>query len=251
MAEKKEYPRWEPLSPCHGVQVSREHRFSTDTILLANFSMPGKGDVCMDIGTGCGTIPLLWRIRSEAGKIFAVELQQEAAELAAYSVEKNGFSEGIAVLQGDIRQIAREMPAGGLDLISCNPPYTAEGKGLVNDTAGRQTARHGVTLSLEELADCVSYLLRYGGKFCFCLRPQRLAEAMMIFGEKGLEPKRLRLVQGRKEKAPSLFLLECRRGGKPGMTVEPVLLLEDPAGCTSEEMERIYGDYRENRGWNH
>ena len=61
-----------------------------------------------------------------------------------------------------------------------------------------------------------------------------------------LEPKRLRLCQQRPGKAPFLFLLECRLGGKPGMTVEPVLLLEGPDGSPSQEIEDIYGDYRDN-----
>ena len=56
----------------------------------------------------------------------------------------------------------------------------------------------------------------------------------------------MRLCQQRVGKAPFLFLLECRRGGKPGMTVEPVLLLEGEDGSPSPELEAIYGDYRDN-----
>ena len=61
----------------------------------------------------------------------------------------------------------------------------------------------------------------------------------------GLEPKRLRLVQHRVQKAPSLFLLEARRGGKTGLTVEPVLLLEEETGACTAEMKAIYGEYGE------
>ena len=81
---------------------------------------------------------------------------------------------------------------------------------------------------------------------CVCLRPNRLGEAVEVFHRADLEPKRLRLVQQRREKAPFLFLMECRRGGKPGMTVEPVLLLEGEDGSPTEEIETIYGDYRDN-----
>ena len=68
---------------------------------------------------------------------------------------------------------------------------------------------------------------------------------MYIFRQYGLEPKRLRLVQQRTSKAPFLFFLEGRRGGKPGLTVEPVLLIEDETGGISREMEEIYGEYRD------
>ena len=88
--------------------------------------------------------------------------------------------------------------------------------------------------------------MRFGGRLCLCLRPQRLAEAVEVFHSHQLEPKRLRLVQQRAGKAPFLFLLECRRGGKPGMEVGPVLLLEREDGSPTQEIEAIYGDYRDN-----
>ena len=53
--------RWEPLSSACRALVTREHSFTTDTLLLADFSLPRRGEVCADLGTGCGAIPLLWR----------------------------------------------------------------------------------------------------------------------------------------------------------------------------------------------
>ena len=61
-----------------------------------------------------------------------------------------------------------------------------------------------------------------------------------------LEPKRLRLCQQRPGKAPFLLLLECRRGGRPGMDVGPVLLLEGRTAAPPGKLEAIYGDYRDN-----
>ena len=63
-----------------------------------------------------------------------------------------------------------------------------------------------------------------------------------------IEPKTLRLVQQRKEKAPKLFLLEGRRGGKRGfLNVRETLFIEDENGDFSEEMIFIYGSYKEGR----
>lgn len=61
----------------------------------------------------------------------------------------------------------------------------------------------------------------------------------------GLEPKRLRFVQQRPDKAPFLFLLQAARGGNPGLRVEPVLFVEDGKGGFSQEMLQIYGSYKE------
>ena len=71
---------------------------------------------------------------------------------------------------------------------------------------------------------------------------------MMELRAVGLEPKRLRFVQHRPSNAPSLFLLQAKRGGKPGMTVDPVLFIKDASGGYTEEMIQIYGEYAKNKG---
>ena len=81
--------------------------------------------------------------------------------------------------------------------------------------------------------------LRYGGRFCLCHRPERLADVICALREAGLEPKRLRLVQQRPASAPWLLLAEGRRGGKPGLRVEPPLIVEGEGGF-SPEMLRVY-----------
>lgn len=241
--------RWEPISRHGRVLVTREHGFNTDTILLADFAAPKRREACADFGTGCGLIPLLWQIRHEPAKIWGVELQEQAVLQAQRSVEENGFAGRVDILHGDVRQIRALFPAEVLDLVACNPPYQALGTGIVNADAPRRTARHEETLTLRELASSAAFALRFGGRLCICQRPERLADAAAVFREAGLEPKRLRLVQQRAGKAPSLFLMECRKGGKPGLRVEPVLFLEGENGASSAELEKIYGDYRENAGW--
>ena len=53
----------------------------------------------------------------------------------------------------------------------------------------------------------------------------RLAEALAAFSVRGLEPKRLRFVASAAENAPSLALVEARRGGKAGLSIEPMLFI--------------------------
>ena len=40
--------------------------------------------------------------------------------------------------------------------------------------------------------------------------------------------------------APSLLLLEARRGGEPGLSVEAPLILQTPDGTPTAEVEAIY-----------
>lgn len=240
--------RWETLAKGYGVWVTKEHGFNMDTLLLADFAMPGKGEVCGDFGTGCGTIPMLWAIRGRPGAVWGIEIQEDGARLAGESANRNGLGEVVKVLRGDVREIKSLLGAESLDLVACNPPYQRAGAGLASPKAARAAARVDGSLTLEELAGAARYALRFGGRLCICLRVQRLAQAMGVFSSAGLEPKRLRLVQQRAGKAPYLFLLECRKGGRSGLEMEPVLLVEGPGGGMSEELMKIYGEYREGAG---
>ncbi len=245
-----EQASWEPLAPGCQVLVTREHGFSTDTLLLAAFSQPRRGERCADLGTGCGTIPLLWRARGEPGPILAVELQPQAAEQARRSVERSGYNGHIQVVEGDVRDYKALLPCQGLDRVACNPPYTLPGAGAASPDPQRRAARQGDCFSLEDLAQAARYSLKHRGRLCLCLPVRRLAEALALFPRWDLEPKLLRLVQQRRDKAPYLFLLECRRGGRPGgLEAAPTLLLEEDGGGPTRELLEVYGSYRDNAGW--
>lgn len=234
---------WEPLGRELKVLVNERHRFNTDTLLLAHFSLPRPRERCADIGSGCGAIPLLWCARGEPWHVTALELQEEAAGLLRRSVRENGLEERIAVLQGDVRDYKALLPHQGLERMACNPPYFPAGSGAQSRKGGRALARHEGALTLEALAQCARYALKTGGRLCFCLPVGRLAEAAGVFHAYGLEPKRLRLVQLDQSRPPYLFLMECRRGGKPGLQAEPTLFLRNEAGEESQELREIYGDY--------
>lgn len=241
---------WETLAPHVRVRISREHRFNTDTILLAHFSMPGKGELCADLGTGCGTIPLFWCGRAQPARVWGIELQEDAAALLQESVRVNGLESVLTVIPGDLRDISllrSYMEPGSLDRMACNPPYTPAGKGSLSPEDSRRLARHQSACSFGDIARTAKWFLRWGGRFCCCQRPEHLAEVISLLRENGLEPKRLRLVQQRPDKQPFLFLLESLRGGRPGMQVLPTLLIQREPGILSQEMEAIYGPYRKGR----
>ncbi len=246
-ASQKNGEHWEPLAPGVRILVSPRHRFNTDTILLARFSAPKHRDICCDFGSGCGTIPILWEIHDQPKHIYALELQQDAVLLSQKSIAENDMQSDITILQKDIRDLMLQaVPpfCETLDLISCNPPYKELGTGLVSPDAGKAIARHECELTIEEIGRSAARALKYGGRFCMCQRPQRLNEIMTALSACRLEPKRLRLVQQRIGSAPSLFLLECRKGGRPGLQIEPVLLIEGEDGGFSPEMLEIYGNYK-------
>ena len=128
------YPRWEPLSPQVSVLVSSTHRFNTDTVLLAWFSAPRKGEICADFGTGCGTIPLLWCAKAQTaegampGKVYAVELQADACALALRSVERNQLENTICIINNDINNLQYLHPRAGSTWWPATLPISRRGR---------------------------------------------------------------------------------------------------------------------------
>ena len=106
-------------------------------------------------------------------------------------------------------------------------------------------ARHEVECTLEDIIAVGAKLLQTGGRLCMCQRPERLAEMMALMHKYKVEPKRLRLVCKCVGQSPWLVLLEGRRCGNIGLTIEPTLYVEDGHGNFSDEMIEIYGSYKE------
>lgn len=236
----------EPLGNGLEIYVTDSYHFSTDTILLADFSKLNGHKKCVELGTGCGTIPLLWYKYNQKLEITAVEIQQDACTLAQKSVEHNNLSDNIKILNADLKDLKGKLNFGYYDLVACNPPYKLGGSGITNPESSKQIARHETECTLDDICESASKLLQFGGKFCICQRPERLADVMESMRKFSIEPKTLRMVQQRKNKAPKLFLLEGRRGGNKGfLNVLPTLFIEDENGNFSEEMINIYGCYKE------
>lgn len=222
--------------------VSKQHTFGTDALLLASFASPRKNTLSCDLGTGCGIIPFYWLRDDLCEKIYAVDIQENAFSLLCRSLEINGIRKIVPVC-ADLRSDNLMIPRGSLDLVTMNPPYTRENSGIESAEDSAKIARHGVMCSLGDVCKTASYLLKFGGRLCMCIRPERLCELFIFMREYKIEPKRLRLVSQRDSLAPWLALVEGKLGRKPGLIVEPELHIEENGGI-SPEMTKIIGSYR-------
>ncbi|MEJ5358774.1 MAG: tRNA1(Val) (adenine(37)-N6)-methyltransferase [Desulfobacterales bacterium] len=213
------------------------YRFSIDAVVLAAFLRPRPGQRIADLGTGCGIIALLLASRCPKTNIVAVELQEDLVQLARENVSGNGFSPVIEVVAGDLRRMSRRELGGGFDWVVSNPPFRAPGKGRVCRDGGRAVARHEITLGLDDLLQAARRLLDPGGRLALVYDAGRTADLLCGMRGAGLEPKRLRFVHGSERHAARMVLAEARRGGRPGLLVEPPLRLFDAQGRYTPEVQ--------------
>lgn len=235
----------EPLGKNMSIIVSPAHLFGTDAILLADFADIHKGDKVCDLGTGCGIIPLLWKKADRASEIYAVDIQKKACSQLERSLKLNGI-DNISILNADLRELKGKLEFGKFDVVTMNPPYKPVGTGIESETDADKIARHEIMCDLDDLVSSAKRLLRYGGRLCICHRPERLCDIMVSMRNGGIEPKRVRFVVQSSGKKPWLVLVDGKSGGKPHLTVEGELRIKNDDGTDSEEMIRIFGDYREN-----
>ena len=229
------------LSGLKILQDTERFCFGMDAVVLSGFVRVPKGAKVLDLGTGTGILPLLLSAKTEASELTGLEIQHESAELARRSVELNGLSERIHIIEGDIREAAGIFGAASFSVIVSNPPYIAEGSGLQNPEDALAIARHEILCSFADVAGESAAMLPHGGKLFLVHRPERLAELICTLRECRLEPKRMRFVHSFADREPSMLLLEAAKGGRPGMKIEAPLILYEREGVYSEEMRRDYG----------
>ena len=214
------------------IQRPDAFRFGTDSVLLADFvrAKPGRA---VELCSGAGLISLLLLTREPRLSLDCAELDPAASAAAERNFAENRLGESVRALCLDIRAHRAALPHAAYGLAVCNPPYFAEGSGRASESM-----EAGCTLA--EVVAAAAWCLRTGGAFCLVHRPERLAELLSLMVGAGLEPKRLRLVQHRLEKPPSLVLVEGRKGARPGLEVLPALILTGPDGQDTAEVRRIY-----------
>lgn len=233
----------EPLGNGFYVNVSPHHTFGTDAVVLRHFARPKKTDRLVDLGTGCGIIPMLMLRDGGVKSAVGVDISSEAAFLAQKTVDELGL-DNFKVIHSDLLDLKGKLDFGCHTLVTCNPPYKAPNAGIKNPDSVDSVARHEVACTLEDIVEVSAKLLQTSGRLCMCQRPERLGELIYLMSYYRVEPKRLRLVAQRKGEEPWLILLEGRRCGNKGMRIEPTLYVEENGGF-SKEMLDIYGVYKE------
>lgn len=216
------------------------YRFSIDSVLLAGLTRVKPADRVVDLGTGCGVVPLILAFRGRGREWIGVEIQRELAELARGNVRRNGFGGRVAVVEADMRCLGDLVIPGSVDLVVSNPPYRRRGSGRVNPDRQRALARHEFAGSAADVFESASGLLRDGGRLAVIYPASRLEELMGLGDRWGFRAKRLTMIHSDPGSPGCLVHLEYRKGGGPDLLVEPPFFIHDGRGGYSEAAKCLY-----------
>ena len=208
-------PKGLTLSLCDGA-----FPLSTDSMVLAHFvHLPREAKV-LDLGSGCGTLGLLLCGKDPSCHITGVELDEKAHLTALENIRRNGLNTRMESICCDLRSVSEKFPPGSFSCCVSNPPYFSGG--AASQTLA--TARQELSCTPDDLFSCGSRLLKFGGDFYLVHKPERLAQLITTASKYNLEAKRLCLIRHREGAPVNLILLQLRKGAKPGLVWEEIIL---------------------------
>lgn len=215
--------------------------FGIDSVLLSDFAKEIKNNSqVLDLGTGTGIISILLSKKTQAKKIYGIEIQKEVAEMAKRSILLNNLEKEIEIINKDIKQLNEIFDNNSIDAIVTNPPYKKEKSGEKSENLVKLISRHEETASLEEWIQISFKLLKDKGELYMVHRPERLVDIISLLRKNKLEPKILQMVYSNIQKEPKLILIKAVKNAKSFLQVKKPLIIYDEEGNYTEEILKIY-----------
>jgi release factor glutamine methyltransferase len=133
----------------------------------------GRPSVVVDIGTGSGAIAVALAKELSEARVYATDISPEAAHIASRNAEKNGVTDRVEVLVGDLAgPLEGKGLEGNLDAIVSNPPYIEDALGPGLQPEVRQEPKSAtlagpdpVVFYRRILSECKSFLKPKGRVF--------------------------------------------------------------------------------------
>ena len=208
---------------------------STDSIALSGFVRLSQNAKVLDLGAGCGTLGLLLCANHSTCTVTGVEIDENAHNMALHNSAVNHLTPRLSSICADLRTVPTFISPGSFSYCVSNPPYFTAGP----HSKYTPNARHETLCSLDDLCKAAAWAVRYGGDFYLVHKPERLAELCACATNHKLEPKRLLLLRHKPTDPIALVMLQCRKGGKPGLIIEEECL-QTASGEPSIYYRRLY-----------
>ena len=226
---------------CIQVKQNRAgYRFSMDAVLLARYADPNPDDTILDLGTGCGIIPMILAYRHPEVNIYGIEVQSELANIANLNITENGMENQITILCRDMKTLKHEDTSGPVDLAISNPPFRKSTSGRINPNQQRAIARHEIKTTLYDVIETARRMLKTSGRLVMIYPAGRMTDILTQMRGSGVEPKSIRMVHPKKNTDAKMILVEAKKGGRSGLKIASPLIVYQENGSYTDEVEKIF-----------
>ena len=223
------------------IQNTKGFCFGIDSVLLSDFAKNiKKNSTIVDLGTGTGIISILLSKKTEAKKIYGIELQEEVCDMASRSVLLNNLQDKIEIINKNIKNISDTLGINVCDVVVTNPPYKKYGTGLLNEDDSKIISRHEKECTLEDVINQSFKILKDKGLFYMVHRPDRLVDIIYLMRKYKIEPKEIRIVYSNiKSKAVLVLIKGIKNAGEELKVLSPLYIYNED-GTYTDEVLRIY-----------
>ncbi len=203
-------------------------------VLCRQVPPPRPGDRILDIGCGCGIIPVILGYCFPQSRITGIEIQKELAEIASQNAINNNLEQTVSIINHDIKTIDLESAGGPFDLILSNPPYKKSNTGRLNPDSQKAIARHEITMDIQSLAEKADTFLKHKGRLMIIFPSERLTDICKAVQPTSITPEWIRYVYTAPEKPPKRIIFS----GRKNITGQHNILA--PIHLSSDKMTGIY-----------
>ena len=140
-------------------------KIGTDAILLGAWADPGNAKSILEIGTGCGVIPLMLAQKSEAD-ITAIDIDPDSIVQAESNFMNSPWQDRIKAMNISLQEFS-SIPEKKYDIILTNPPFFIDSLKSPDDR--KNMAKHSSDLSQRDLIKGIVHLLNPDGNFLVIL----------------------------------------------------------------------------------
>ncbi|MEE4605286.1 MAG: methyltransferase [Desulfobacteraceae bacterium] len=221
-------------------QPESGYRFSIDAVILSHLVNPAPGETALDLGTGCGVIPIMLAFRHPEIRVIGVEIQPSLFRLAQRNVADNCLVDRVRMIEKDIGNLLPADIGGLVDRVVTNPPYRKLDSGRINADSQRAVARHELKTDLDTVLRTARRMLRKAGQFSIIYPSVRSVDLVAAMRSTGIEPKYLTMIHSRPASPARLVAVMGVKGGRPGLDVGPPLDLYHADGTYTQAVETMF-----------
>ncbi|MDL2268548.1 methyltransferase [Desulfosarcina sp. OttesenSCG-928-A07] len=216
------------------------YRFSIDAVILSHLSRPAPDARVLDLGTGCGVIPIMMAFRQTDLRLVGVEIQPALAGFARQNVAENKMADRIRILEKDMTELSLEEVEGPVDLVVTNPPYRKLDSGRCNPNPQRAMARHELKIDLSGLMKTARRMLRQMGRLMIIYPSIRMADLLLAMRACQIEPKEMTLIHSDAKSPANRVVVTGIHGGRPGLSVMPPIRIYQPDGTYTPAVATMF-----------
>jgi tRNA1Val (adenine37-N6)-methyltransferase len=196
-------------------------RFNADALWLCSFLRLSPKDNVVELGSGTGVICVLGADNTCA-RFTGVEAQEQLCALSQKSAAYN--HQDIRFVCADVSAAPALLGRETFTAAVMNPPYFTSGER--SESPSRRLSRHDAGDTLSAFLSAAFALVKNRGKLFLIYPADALPELFSALQNARFAPKRMKFVVSHAGGNALRVLIEAKKGGKPGLVVEPAMIAE-------------------------